>query len=153
MTNKIILTIEGFEKLKKELDELKKIKQPKALERLRKARSLGDLTESSEYTAAKEDLNLIEKRVEEIEEVLEKAEIVKNKQGGQIIHIGNKVTIEINGQKEQFLIVGEFEAEPAKKKISYASPIGKALMGKKVGEVVEVEAPAGKIRYKIINIQ
>lgn len=153
MSDKVILTQQGFDKLKKELNQLKKIKRPQILERLRKARGLGDLKENSEYTAAREDLNLTDKKIEEIEGVLQKAKIIKGKRGNQTVNIGSKVTVELDGHKNQFLIVGEFEANPAENKISYVSPIGKALMGKKIGEVVEVEAPAGKIRYKIIAIQ
>lgn len=153
MSDKVILTQQGFDKLKKELNQLKKIKRPQILERLRKARGLGDLKENSEYTAAREDLNLTDKKIEEIEGVLQKAKIIKGKRRNQTVNIGSKVTVELDGHKNQFLIVGEFEANPAENKISYVSPIGKALMGKKIGEVVEVEAPAGKIRYKIIAIQ
>ena len=152
MTNKIILTKEGFAKLKKELEDLKKIKLPKALERLKKARSLGDLTESSEYSSAREDLELIERRIEEIEVVLEKAEIAQTNQKQTVVQIGSRITALVNGHKEEFLIVGEFEGDPKNKKISCSSPIGKSLIGKKVGDLVEVEVPAGKTKYKIIKI-
>lgn len=152
MSNKKILTREGFEKLKKELKELKEIKRPKVLERLKKARSLGDLTESSEYSAAKEDLNLVERRIEEIEAVLEKAEIAKPNQDDGIVQVGSRVKVIIDGREEEFLIVGELEGDPVNKKISYNAPLGKALLGRKKGEIVEVVTPFGKTKYKIVEI-
>lgn len=152
MPHKIILTKEGFEKLKKELKELKETKRPKVLERLKKARSLGDLTESSEYSAAKEDLNLVERRIEEIETVLEKAEIAKPNQDNEIVQVGSRVKVIMDGREEEFLIVGELEGDPVNKKISYNAPLGKALIGKKVGDAVEVITPSKKIKYKIIGI-
>lgn len=152
MTNKVILTKEGFAKLKKELDELKNKKLPKVLDRLKKARTLGDLTESSEYSAAREDFDLIERRIEEIEEVLEKAEIAQTNQEKSTVQVGSRVIALADGRREEFLIVGEFEGDPKNKKISCVSPIGKSLIGKKVGDMVEVDVPAGKIKYKIIKI-
>lgn len=149
---KVQLTKEGYNNLEKELKELIKIKKPKAVERLQKARSMGDLSENSEYSAAKEELAFVEGRIQEIEEILRQAEIIENQQKG-IVDIGVKVIVEIDGKKEEFHIVGEFEADPNAKKLSHNSPIGKALIGKKIGDWVEVEIPAGKIKYKIVGIK
>ncbi|MFN4212494.1 MAG: transcription elongation factor GreA [Microgenomates group bacterium] len=149
---KVQLTKEGYNNLQNELKELIEIKKPKAVERLQKARSMGDLSENSEYTAAKEELAFVEGRIQEIEEILKEAQIIENQQKG-IVDVGVKVTVQVNGKKEEFHIVGEFEADPMNKKLSHNSPIGKALLGKRVGDWVEVEIPAGKIKYKIVDIK
>ena len=146
------LTKTGFENLKKELEELKNVKRKNAVERLAKARAMGDLSENSEYNAAKEELAFIEGRIQEIEELLKNAQVIENFQK-ELVNIGNKVVVEINGKIDQFEIVGEFEADPLNKKLSYTSPIGQALLGKKIGDQVEVEVPAGKIKYKIVEIE
>ncbi len=151
--NKIQLTKEGLEKLQQELKDLKDNKKPSAVERLQKARNMGDLSENSEYTAAKEGLVFVEERIQEIEEIIKHADIVDNHTNGQEVSLGSRVTVGLNGQKETFYIVGEYEADPIQKKLSNTSPIGKALLGKKVGNVVEVEAPAGKTAYKILEIK
>jgi transcription elongation factor GreA len=149
----IQLTKTGFEKLKQELEELKTKTKEEVLKRLNQARSMGDLSENSAYSSAKEELNLVEGRIAELEEILKNAKIVEEVQDKTTVQIGSSVVVEINGKKEKFEIVGEFEADPLNKKLSHTSPIGKALVGKKMGEWVEVEVPAGKIRYKIVEIQ
>ncbi|KKP87347.1 MAG: Transcription elongation factor GreA [Microgenomates group bacterium GW2011_GWC2_46_7] len=147
------LTKSGFENLKKELEELIARKRPYAVERLHKARSMGDLSENSEYSAAKEELAFVEGRIQEIEVILKTVEVVENHTNGSKIEVGTSVTVEIDGKKELFQIVGEFEADPMNKKLSQTSPIGQALVGKKAGDWVEVNVPAGKIKYKIVEIK
>ena len=139
--------------MKIELQDLIKIKRPKAIDRLGKARSMGDLSENSEYTAAKEELAFVEGRVREIEEILDNANIVENNQVGDQVQVGSSVTVQTDGKSELFQIVGEFEADPMNKKLSQNSPIGQALMDKKVGDLVEVTIPAGKVQYKIVEIK
>ena len=153
MSKKIQFTGEGFENLKKEFAELQDIKRPKAVDRLTKARAMGDLSENSEYTAAKEDLEFISGRMREIEEAIKNAEIITLPAKDNLVTIGTKVTVEINGKQDAYFVVGEFEADPANKKLSQTSPIGKALLGKKKGQSVEIRIPAGKIIYKILNIE
>ena len=150
---KIQLTQKGYNDLKIELQDLIKIKRPKAIDRLGKARSMGDLSENSEYTAAKEELAFVEGRVREIEEILDNANIVENNQVGDQVQVGSSVTVQTDGKSELFQIVGEFEADPMNKKLSQNSPIGQALINKKVGDSVEVDIPAGKIQYKIVEIK
>jgi transcription elongation factor GreA len=150
---KIQLTQEGFDKLKKELKDIKEEKRPAAVERLQKARAMGDLSENSEYTAAKEDLALVEGRIQELETILKDVQITDHHEGNQIIEIGNKIIVEHDGKQDEFYIVGEFEADPLNKKLSTTSPIGKGLLGKRVGETVEIQIPAGKTSYKILGIQ
>lgn len=149
--SKIQFTADGFKKLQEELEDLTKVKKPAAVIRLGKARAMGDLSENSEYVAAKEDLAFAEGRVREIEEIMRRAEVIDVQTGSGIV-IGVDVTVERDGTPETYSIVGEFEADPMQKKLSSTSPIGKALMGKKVGDIVNVEVPAGTIHYKIIQI-
>jgi transcription elongation factor GreA len=150
--NKIVLTKDGLEELRRELEELTNVKRPEAVTRLASARELGDLSENSEYAAAKTDLSFIDGRILELEEIIHGAKVVTT-HGKSHVDVGCKVTVVLNGKNEAFRLVGEWEANPVERKISHSSPLGKALMGKKVGEKVEVEAPAGKILYKILNIE
>lgn len=150
---KIQLTKQGYEDLQKEHQDLIENKRPQAIDRLQKARSMGDFSENSEYTAAKDGLAFVEGRIQEIEEIFKQAVVVKNPSDKTHVEIGNIVTVELQGKTEQFQIVGEFEADPMNKKLSNTSPIGQALMDKKVGDLVEVTIPAGKVQYKIIEIR
>jgi len=153
MQNKIILTQEGFNNLKNELETIINTKRGQAIERLRKAREMGDLSENSEYAAAKEDLSFVEGRILEIEEIMKNAIIAKNNTNKDQVNIGSKVEVEFNGKNIVFEIVGELESDPINKKLSSKSPIGQALIYKKIGDNVEVTTPAGKNFYKIVNIQ
>ena len=151
----MLLTPEGLKELKKEYDDLMQVKRPEAVERLAHAREGGDLSENSEYTAARESLAFIDGRITEIEDILNGAKTIRHKTVGKSskIDIGCKVYLNVNGKKEVFTIVGEWEADPIAKKISHESPLGKALLGKGIGEIVAVEAPVGKIEYKILKIE
>lgn len=154
MSKQVQLTKEGFKALEKELEELVNVKRPSLVERLSNARQQGDLTENSDYANAKEELEFLDGRIEELEEVLKNAQIVKNgnsKNGG--VSVGTRVTVKVNGEKHIYEMVGEWEADPVNKKISPESPLGQALTGKKVGEKAEVEAPAGKLTYEILAIE
>jgi transcription elongation factor GreA len=150
--HKVLMTKDGLAELKAEYDELVRVKRPAVVSRLADARDLGDLSENSEYAAAKQDLSFIDGRIVELEEILHAAKLITNHKKG-LVDVGCKVTVTINGKKEEFTLVGEWEADPQAKKISHSSPLGKALMGKKVGEKIEVEAPAGKLMYKVVHIE
>ncbi len=149
---KIQCTKEGFEELKKELEVLINEKKPQTVEKLQRARSMGDLSENSAYTTARDELSLLEGRIKELEEVITNTEIIEKPIEKSEISIGNQVMVEINSGIENLHVVGEFEADPLNKKLSSTSPIGKALLGKKVGDLIEVEVPTGKIQYKILKI-
>lgn len=155
-TKKIYLTQDGLDNLKKEHEELTKIKRPRILDRVSQARDMGDLSENAEYTAAREELSFIDGRIDELEELLKQAALIheeKHKKGKKsAIELGSTVTLHVNGKKEVYTVVGEWEADPKVKKISHESPLGKALMGKIIGEKIEVKAPAGKIVYKIVDV-
>ena len=151
---KIYITREGLEELKREYDDLLKVKRPEVVDRVAKAREMGDLSENSEYHAAKENLALIDGRTEELAEIIKMAEVIADPgKGTKVIQIGSQVTVKINGKEEIFTLVGEWEADPHQKKISHESPLGKALMGKVLNEKIEVEAPAGKIIYHVTDIK
>lgn len=150
---KIQLTQNGHNDLKIEHEDLLKNKKPRAIDRLGKARSMGDLSENSEYTAAKEELAFVEGRIREIEEILNNAQVIENNHAINLIQVGSSVKVEANGKNELFQIVGEFEADSMNKKLSQNSPIGQALINKKVGDLVEVDIPAGKVQYKIVEIK
>jgi len=147
-SKKIYLTKEGLEELTKELEEITKTKRPEVLNRVSQARNMGDLSENAEYTVAREELSFIDGRIDELEELLKQAVLI-NVNHSSTIKLGSTVKVTTDGGKEVFTVVGEWEADPKESKISHESPLGKALLGKKVGEKVEVEAPAGKIIYTI----
>lgn len=151
---KIYLTKEGLEDLKKEFEQLSKVKRPDVLERVSQARSMGDLSENAEYVAAREELSFIDGRIDELEELIKQAVLIQetHTKGNGAIKLGSTVTVHIKGKKEVFTVVGEWEADPHEKKISHESPLGKALIGKKVGEKVEVQAPAGTVVYTIASV-
>lgn len=154
-SKKIYLTKEGLEELKKEYGELSKTKRPDVLSRVSQARSMGDLSENAEYVAARDELSFIDGRIDELEELLKQAVLIvesTSKSSNHVIKLGSKVTLNVKGKKEIFMVVGEWEADPKDKKISHESPLGKALIGKRIGEKVEVEAPAGKVIYTIVSV-
>jgi len=153
MDDQIRITKQGFESLKKELDELMTVKRPKLVERLSYARSQGDLSENSDYINAKEELEFLDGRISELQEVLKNAVVVSGSSKNGQASIGTKVTLKVGGEKHVYQIVGDWEADPINKKISHTSPLGQALLGKKVGDKVEVEAPAGKLTYQILAVE
>lgn len=151
---KIYLTAEGLESLKKEIQELIDVKRPELLESLSQARNQGDLSENAEYQAAKEDLAFTDGRIDELQEMLKHVVMIDetSKAGKKSVQLGATVTLQVDGKKQVYTVVGEWEANPQESKISHESPLGKALLGKAVGEKVEVEAPAGKILYTVTEI-
>lgn len=154
MNNHVVqLTKQGLGELETELEELRNTKRPAAVTRVQAAREFGDLTENAEYHAARDELNFIDGRIEELEEILFNSRVIRevNPDSGKVA-IGCKVTVAANGTVHVFHIVGEWEADPAERKISHDSPLGKALLGKKVGDNVEVAAPAGTIVYTVKKI-
>jgi len=151
LNGKVQMTQTGLDELKQELQKLKD-KEPEAVDRVTKAREFGDLSENSEYHASREDLSFIQGRIEELEDMVARATVVEITKSTGLVDIGCEVTVHADGQEHTFTIVGEFEADPIKKKISHDSPLGKALMGRKVGETVEFEAPVGKVTYEVKRI-
>jgi len=156
MNKKKYLTEKGLKELKKEHEELVKTKRPQVVTRLSTARDMGDLSENAEYTAARDELAFIDGRIDELENLLKNVTVIEEKPQGnksKFVNLGSKVTVKIDGKKEVFAIVGEWESNPGEKKISNESPLGKALLGRSSGDVIEIQAPAGKMTYTIISIE
>lgn len=146
------LTKEGLQALENELRTLVEEKRPKLVDRLSNARSQGDLAENNDYQNAKEELEFLDGRISEIQEVVKSSVIVAGNGKKDEISLGTKVTVKVGGKENIFDIVGDWEADPVNKKISHTSPLGNALVGKKVGDKVAVEAPAGTISYEILKV-
>lgn len=149
------LTPEGLEKIKKELDYLKNVKRKEIAKRLKRCSSFGDLTENAEYLDAKEAQGFLEGRILELEEIIINSVIVSEKKNIGLVQIGSVVLVSNQDnpqEKEEFKIVGTKEGAPSENKISIESPLGKALFNKTKGEIIEVDTPSGKIKYKILKI-
>lgn len=147
---RVQMTPDGYQQLIDELEMLENTKLPEAIDRVAKAREFGDLSENAEYHSAKDDLSSLEGRIEELKDIINRVKVVDvPKATKDLVGIGSTVNVLINDQEHEFVIVGEWEADPVSKKISHESPLGRALIGKKVGDEVHVEAPAGQIAYKI----
>jgi transcription elongation factor GreA len=154
MTQPHYLTPEGEEKLKAELEELKGPRREELSARLRSAIQMGDLSENADYHKAKEDQGFLEGRIQEIDAILRNSVIIEKTKSTGVVNIGSQVTIQEEGfDPEAYHLVGPTEADPRKGRISYESPIGRALMDKKVGDTAEDETPGGKIKFKIIKIE
>lgn len=150
------LTAEAYKKLKEELEYLRKVKRKEIAQRVQEAKELGDLSENADYQKAKEDQAALESRIIELEEFLKRAVIIQPKKTDRV-EIGSIIEVENLSQstskKQVFTIVGSHEAQPLEGKISNESPLGKAFLGKKVGEIIDVETPKGKVQYKILKIK
>lgn len=151
MKKQFHLTKEGITELEQELAELVKQRGPIA-ERIKSAREFGDLAENAEYIAAREEQERVESRIAEIENVLQNVEVIKKPRGDSKVQLGSKVILKGGGKKKEFQVVGTVEADPLSGKISDESPIGKALLGQKVGDKVEIKTPAETASYEIVEI-
>ncbi|WKZ38251.1 MAG: transcription elongation factor GreA [Anaerolineales bacterium] len=148
------LTPEGEAKLKAELKELTGPRRVDLAARLRSAIQMGDLSENADYHKAKEDQSFLEGRIQEIESILRNSIIIEKTQSKGIVSIGSHVTIQEDGfDPETYHLVGPAEADPRNGKISHESPIGIAIMDKKVGETAEAETPGGRIKFKIVKVE
>lgn len=146
------LTQEGIDELKKEHGELIAQRAPLA-DRIKQARELGDLSENAEYQTAREEQGRLESRISEIEHILQNVEVIKKPKNGQKVQLGSTVTLKSDGgDVKSFQVVGTVEADPLSGKISDESPIGKALLGKKVGDEVEINTPAKSGSFTISQI-
>ena len=152
----VILTPDGYKKLQQEIDRLRTEKRREVAERIRVAREFGDIAENAEYDDAKNEQAMLEHKIAQLEERLLSARVITKKEiSKDTVSVGSKVRIRDVAAKQTFEyhIVGSAEANPAENKVSNESPVGKAIMGKKKGETVEVAAPRGKIKYKIMEIK
>ena len=156
MAKEVILTKEGYEKLKQEIEYLSTEKRREVAERIRVAREFGDIAENSEYDDAKNEQALVEHRIATLEERLLSARVIEKKDiAKDVVSVGSHVKLRDMGANKTFeyRIVGSAEANPAEQKLSNESPVGKAIMGKKKGETVEVAAPRGSLKFKILEIK
>jgi transcription elongation factor GreA len=151
----IFLTPEGYEKLKKEIEFLKKVRRRELSEEIGKARAQGDISENAEYDAAKEAQALNEKRIAELEDKLTRAQVIdENNIAREEIRIGATVKLKdlISGKELQYTLLSELESDVSQGIISVTSPVGKALLGHKENEIVEIKIPAGTLKYKVLKI-
>jgi transcription elongation factor GreA len=152
----VILTPEGYERLKHEIEELSTTKRREVAERIRVAREFGDIAENAEYDDAKNEQMLLEHRIATLEERLRDARVISKKDiAKDVVSVGSKVKLRDVAAKQtiEYRIVGSAEANPAENKLSNESPVGKAIIGKKKGETVEVTAPRGTLKFKILEIK
>ena len=155
MSKEIILTDEGLKKLEEELEQLKTVKRKEIAEKIKEALSFGDLSENSEYDEAKNEQAFVEARILQLETTLKNVRVLDDDElNNEIVSVGSKVLLrDIEFDEEvEYQIVGSTEADPASGKISDESPVGKGLIGHKIGETVVIEAPVGDIKYEILSI-
>jgi transcription elongation factor GreA len=151
----VFLTLEGLKKLEKELDELKTVKRREIAERIKQALAFGDISENSEYDQAKNEQGQLEERIAKLEMILRNAKLIDDEDiSTDIVSIGSKVIVKDLEYDEEmeYTIVGSAEADPYEGKISNESPVGRALLGRKKEEIVEVHVPDGLIKYQILSI-
>jgi len=152
MSKKYLLTKEGLAKLNDELKYLINEKRKEVIERIREAAAHGDLSENADYAQAREEQSFIEGRIQEIEDMIKNAEIITASTHSSSVNIGSTVTIKVKGQEKKYTIVGSNEANPLQGKISNESLVGRALLGRKLGDKVKVATPAGEMEYDIVGI-
>ena len=151
-----ILTVDGLKKIENKLEHLKSIRRREVAERIKQAIEFGDISENSEYEDAKNEQAFIEGEILTLEKMLRNAKVIDEGEiGTEVVTLGSTVTLKDLefGDDLEYTIVGSAEADPSEYKISNESPVGQAILGQKVGSVVEVNVPAGILKYEIINIQ
>lgn len=151
LTTPVYISNEGLEKLKRELADMKTVRRRELADRLEKAKELGDLRENADYQEAKEELAMLESRIVEFDDAVRRAVVIAAG-GSDAVSIGSTVRVTYDDKEKTFTIVGSTEAEPTKGRISNESPLGQALIGKKIGDTAELKVPAGLIRYTIAAI-
>ncbi|HRY63252.1 MAG TPA: transcription elongation factor GreA [Patescibacteria group bacterium] len=153
--NQIYITKEGLIKLKEELSNLISVERKKIAERIQEAKELGDLSENAEYSAAKEEQSFLEMRIAELDNIIKNASLIdETNHSNHTVNVGSTVSFaDESGEHREYQIVGSREADPRAGKISNESPIGRAFLGKKVGETVEFQAPKGLVKFKILSVK
>ncbi len=153
MNKAVLLTEEGLKKLQDELKVLKEERRHEVIERIQEAVSHGDLSENADYAQAKEEQAFIEGRIQEIEEMIKNAQIIAHSSNSSIVSIGSTVGVRVGGKEFAYTIVGANEANPAQGRISNESLVGRALLGSKKNDKVQVDTPAGKTEYEVVKIE
>ena len=155
MAEEYLLTQEGYDKIAAEHEELVAVKRREVAEKIKEALSYGDISENAEYDAAKNEQADLEERIHKLEEMMRKAKIIDESEvASDTVSVGKKVKVKSleDGEEDEYAIVGSTEADPFEGKISNESAVGSALIGRKIGETVEVEVPDGKVSYKILDV-
>ena len=154
MQQPVLLTAEGIEELRRELEYLVNVRRPELARILRRAIQQGDLSENADYIAAKEEQAFLEGRIQQIETMLRNAVLIENNGPAGVVDLGSQVTVLEEGREtpEVFRIVGPAEADPLNGKVSHQSPLGQALLGRRAGDVVTVDAPAGPITFRVLEV-
>lgn len=153
MVKSISLTKAGKEKLEQELTALKKEKRPQVIERIRRAKDFGDLSENAEYEDARNEQSFIEGRIQELEYIVKYATVVNSGTHKDTAGLGSRVLINIERDKVEYELVGSTEADPSTGKISIESPIGSAISGRKAGETALADTPSGQIKIKVLKVE
>jgi transcription elongation factor GreA len=157
--NQELVTPEGFEKLQQELSYLTEVRRKEVADRIRQAREFGDITENSEYDDAKTEQGLLERRISEIQRRIRNAKVVDPSEAdADAVDLGTRVTLRVVGSRKKsdqrtFQIVGANESDPTSGKLSHSSPVGRAVLKRKVGEKVTVSTPRGSTQYEIVNVE
>jgi transcription elongation factor GreA len=151
MTKKYLLTPDGLNKLKEELEHLITVRRQEIIERIQEAVAHGDLSENADYAQAKEEQAFVEGRIQEIEDIVRNAEIIHHVDS-DVVSVGSHVKVEVDGKEYSYTVVGSNEANPREGKISNESLVGRAIIGRKKGEKVEVQTPAGIKTYKVLKV-
>lgn len=151
--SKKYLTEERYRDLTQELQELKNHGRRNVAERLKRAKEFGDLSENSEYQEAREEQTYLERRIQGLEGILRVSEIIKNDGGNAVVSVGSKVTLQKEGKNVSYTIVGSNEARPSEGYVSNESPIGKAVLGLKPGDKIQIQTPKGKSEYFVVSVE
>lgn len=151
MDKAIELTEKGKEKLLTELADYRKVRRPAVIDRIKKAKEFGDLSENAEYEDARNEQSFVEGRIQDLEYMLKNGKMSRKNSG--VVSIGNIVKIKLNGEATDFELVGINESDPASGKISNESPIGRALIGKKIGDKISAQTPGGELKLEIISVE
>ena len=154
MAKEVVLTREGFEKLKAEIEDLSTVRRREVAERIKEAREFGDISENSEYDDAKNEQAMLEAKIAQLEERLRDATVIDaDDVSTDVVALGSMVTIETPAGKATYQLVGSAEADPDENRLSNESPIGRAILGRKKGDMVDVVTPGGNIKVKIVTIK
>jgi len=153
MDKPVLLTKDGLSKLERELDELRTVRRSEVAERIKYAKDFGDISENAEYEDAKNEQGMVEGRILVLENMIRNAVLIEEAAGSGVVSVGSAVEVKDEFGKQQFTIVGPAEVDVAQGRISMESPVGKALLGHKVGDQVEVQSPGGSRNVKITKIQ
>ena len=144
---------EGLERFKQELDELINVKRKEIIERIERAKELGDLSENAEYAAAKDEQAFTEGRIIELKDMIARAEIINSSGRVDLVHVGSKVKVKTDGTETEYEIVGVAEADPLTGKISNESPLGRSFLGRRIGDKIQIQIPKGMVTYTILEIR